>query len=79
LEPFGVDQFNKEDKIQGFEFDIITVTMVIFTILFLYGTPFYRQKLPRGNLVTGMVQFVVVAIRKKKYRHASIHELDLQE
>jgi peptide/histidine transporter 3/4 len=100
LEPFGVDQFDEEDKTEmlkknsffnhwflwlcvgmllavtvvayvqeniswGFGFGIVTVAMAISTLLFLYGTPFYRHKVPGGSPVTGIAQVVVAAIRKR--------------
>jgi len=106
LEPFGVDQFDEEDKIEmlqknsffnqwyfwlstgivlaltvvayvqeniswGLGFGIVTVAMVVSTILFLYGTPFYRLKLPGGSPVTDIAQVVVGAVRKRNIRMPS--------
>jgi len=49
----------------GFAFGILTVTMAIATVVFLYGTPFYRQKFPGGSPITSIAQVVVGAIRKR--------------
>nr|ABR17798.1 unknown [Picea sitchensis] len=49
----------------GFGFGIVTVAMAIATVVFLYGTPFYRHKLPGGSPITSIAQVVVAAIRKR--------------
>lgn len=49
----------------GFGFGIITVVMIITTVIFLCGTPFYRHKLPGGSPITRILQVVVGAIRKR--------------
>ena len=55
-----------EDNVSwGFGFGIVTVTMVIATVVFLYGTPFYRHKLPGGSPITSITRVVVAATRKR--------------
>lgn len=49
----------------GFGFGIVTVAMVIASVVFLYGTPFYRHKLPGGSPITSIAQVTVAAIRKR--------------
>lgn len=41
------------------------MSMAMATVLFLCGTPLYRQKVPRGSPITGIAQVVVAAIRKR--------------
>lgn len=117
LEPFGVDQFDEEDKSEmlqknsffnhwfcwlcagmflavtviayvqeniswGFGFGIVTVAMAISTLIFLCGTPFYRNKLPGSSPVTGVAQVVVAAVRKRNISMPSdtslLYETDAQ-
>jgi len=51
------------------------VAMTIATIVFLYGTPLYRCKVPGGSPINHIAQVVVSAIRKKRYWHAFKYEL----
>nr|AQX43148.1 NPF family transporter [Pinus pinaster] len=48
----------------GFGFGILTVAMAIGTVVFLYGTPFYRHRPPRGSQVSRIAQVVIAATRK---------------
>ncbi|GLJ42398.1 hypothetical protein SUGI_0878200 [Cryptomeria japonica] len=50
----------------GIGFGIPTVAMTIAIGLFLYGTPFYRNKLPGGSPITSILQVVVAAVRNRK-------------
>eukprot|EP00253_Pinus_taeda_P011016 PITA_11016 len=49
----------------GLGFGIQTVAMGIGIVVFLFGTPFYRQRLPGGNHMSSFAQVVVSAIRKR--------------
>lgn len=49
----------------GLGFGIPTVAMGIGIIVFLYGTPFYRQRIPGGNNMSSLAQVVISAIRKR--------------
>lgn len=49
----------------GLGFGIVTVAMGIASLLFLYGTPFYRYKLPGASPITRIAQVIVAAIRKR--------------
>ena len=55
----------EENVSWGFGYMIITVVMTISTAVFLYGTPFYRHKLPGGSPITRIAQVIVSAIRKR--------------
>jgi peptide/histidine transporter 3/4 len=55
-----------EDNVSwGLGFGIVTVAMAMASVVFLYGTPFYRHKLPGGSPITSIAQVVVAAIRKR--------------
>jgi len=55
-----------EDNVSwGFGFGIVTVAMAMASVVFLYGTPFYRHKPPGGSPITIIAQVVVAAIRKR--------------
>jgi len=55
-----------EDNVSwGLGFGIVTVAMAMACVVFLYGTPFYRHKLPGGSPITSIAQVVVAAIRKR--------------
>jgi len=55
-----------EDNVSwGFGFGIVTVAMAMASVVFLYGTPFYRHKPPGGSPITSIAQVVVAAIRKR--------------
>eukprot|EP01018_Ginkgo_biloba_P034662 Gb_19866 [translate_table: standard] len=44
----------------GFGFGIPTTTMAISIALFLYGTPFYRHRIPGASSITSIAQVIVV-------------------
>ncbi|KAH9324446.1 hypothetical protein KI387_004624 [Taxus chinensis] len=49
----------------GLGFGIPTLVMGIAICLFLYGTPFYRHKVPSGSPIASIAKVFVVAIRNK--------------
>ncbi|KAH9324466.1 hypothetical protein KI387_004644, partial [Taxus chinensis] len=50
----------------GVGFGIPTIAMAIAIVLFLYGTPFYRNKLPGGSPITSILQVIAAAVRNRK-------------
>lgn len=55
-----------EDNISwGFGFGIPTVAMVVAVVVFLYGTPFYRHRLPTGSPITHIAQVFVAAVTNR--------------
>lgn len=54
----------QENVSWGFGFGILTVAMAVGIVVLLYGTPFYRHRLPGGSYVSRIAQVVVAAIRK---------------
>ena len=55
-----------EDNISwGFGFGIPTVAMVVVAIVFLYGTPFYRHRLPTESPITHIAQVFVATVTNR--------------
>lgn len=55
-----------EDNISwGLGFGITTVAMVVAIVVFLYGTPLYRHRLPTGSPITHIAQVFVAAGRNR--------------
>lgn len=61
----------------GFGFGILTVSLAIGTVVFLYGTPFYRHRVPGGNHMSRIAQVIVAAIRKRNVNIPSDLSLSL--
>eukprot|EP01018_Ginkgo_biloba_P034666 Gb_19865 [translate_table: standard] len=51
----------------GVGFGIPTAAMAIAIAMFLYGTPFYRHRLPGGSSITSIAHVIVAAIRNRKF------------
>ena len=49
----------------GFKFWIPTVSMVVVIIVFLYGTPFYRHRLPTESPITHIAQVFLAAVTNR--------------
>lgn len=58
----------QEKKSWGLGFEIQTIALAIGIAVFLYGTPFYRHRLPGGSHMSRIVQVIVAAIRKRNVR-----------
>ncbi|KAM0013149.1 putative proton-dependent oligopeptide transporter family, MFS transporter superfamily [Helianthus debilis subsp. tardiflorus] len=50
---------------------ILTVAMLLTTIIFYLGKPFYRYRMPQGSPLTPIVQVLVAAVRKRKLPYPS--------
>ncbi|KAA8539671.1 hypothetical protein F0562_026363 [Nyssa sinensis] len=50
---------------------ILTIAMTITIIIFYFGKPFYRYRVPRGSPITPMLQVVVAAIKKRHLPYPS--------
>ncbi|XP_024973211.1 protein NRT1/ PTR FAMILY 5.6-like isoform X3 [Cynara cardunculus var. scolymus] len=59
----------------GFANLILTVTMVITTIIFTLGKPFYRYHVPQGSPLTPILQVLVAAMMKRKLTYPSSPDL----
>lgn len=57
--------------------------LAVSVCIFLFGTPFYRHKVPQGSPFTRMAKVVVAALKKWRVVVPSdpkdLHELDLEE
>ncbi|KEH23962.1 peptide transporter [Medicago truncatula] len=64
-------------------YGIPTILLVFSTLVFLFGTPIYRHKLPSGSPLTRMVQVFVAAMRKWKLNvpndQKELHEVSIEE
>lgn len=54
----------------GFAFGALAVAMAVSNMVFFFGTPLYRHRLPGGSPLTRVAQVLVAAFRK---RNASFH------
>ncbi|KAK6940628.1 Proton-dependent oligopeptide transporter family [Dillenia turbinata] len=62
---------------------VSTVGLAIAMIVFLFGTPFYRHKMPTGSPMTTIARVFVAAVRKRNVTVPNdpkdLHELSLDE
>ncbi|KAJ0967520.1 hypothetical protein J5N97_024437 [Dioscorea zingiberensis] len=60
-----------------------TLGLFISIIVFTFGTPFYRHKLPSGSPFSKMARVLVATLRKRRVQvpndHKELHELSLEE
>ncbi|XP_057721175.1 protein NRT1/ PTR FAMILY 5.2-like isoform X1 [Arachis stenosperma] len=60
-----------------------TIGLAVSILVFLFGTPFYRHKLPSGSPITRILQVYVAAFRKWKVHipgdPKELHELSIEE
>ncbi|KAA8539675.1 hypothetical protein F0562_026367 [Nyssa sinensis] len=54
---------------------ILTVTMAITIMIFYFGKPFYRYRVPKGSPFTPMLQVLVAAMAKRNLPHPSSPDL----
>ncbi|KAK6940629.1 LOW QUALITY PROTEIN: Proton-dependent oligopeptide transporter family [Dillenia turbinata] len=85
LEPFLPTPFSSTYKTLGFTlgYALSTVGLAIAVIVFLFGTPFYRHKMPTGSPMTTIARVSVAAVRKRKVTVPNdpkdLYELSLDE
>ena len=64
-------------------YGIPTILLVFSTLVFLFGTPLYRHRLPSGSPLIRMVQVFVAALRKRKLNAPNdpkeLHEVSIEE
>ncbi|GLJ42406.1 hypothetical protein SUGI_0878530 [Cryptomeria japonica] len=67
----------------GIGFSIPTAAMAVTLILFLFGTPYYRNRIPRGSPLTRILQVFVAAIRNRNQKNPEVgllyEKLDLED
>uniref|UniRef100_A0A5B6ZI71 Major facilitator superfamily protein n=1 Tax=Davidia involucrata TaxID=16924 RepID=A0A5B6ZI71_DAVIN len=55
----------------GFADIILTIALAITIIIFYFGRPFYRYRMPQGSPLTPMLQVVVAAMKKRHLPYPS--------
>ncbi|XP_020220190.1 protein NRT1/ PTR FAMILY 5.2-like [Cajanus cajan] len=67
----------------GLGYGIPTIGLALSILVFLFGTPLYRHRLPSGSPLTRMVQVLVAAMRKWKVKIPDnlneLNELSMEE